>query len=257
MTARFSAAMRNYVANEGPYRKALLGGKIEIYSGSQPASAEAAPTGTLLVTITDASGAHTNEVRATGTVTLTGGASGSVDTLTVDSVALLPAAVPFNTSLSQTASDVADAINNYQTTPEYTAEASGAVITISAPLGLGTTANGYVVASTATTITKTDVNLAGGVDSVNGLNFGPASGGILSKLGSQVWTGVGVATGTAGWFRFTSAVADSGILDSTESEVRMDGAVSTSGQQLNMSSISFATSATQTITAFDITLPTL
>ena len=259
MTARFSAGLRNYVAQNGSYRNAMLGGKIQIYSGSQPSTAEAAPTGTLLVTITNASGAHTNEVRATGTVTLTGGASGSVDTLTVDSVALLPAAVPFNTSLTQTAADVVTAINNNQSIPEYSASSSGAVITIKAPYGHGTAANGLVVATTVTTITKTDVNMGSatsGVDSVNGLSLGSVAAGVLSKLGTETWSGVAAATGTAGWFRFTSAVADSGALDSTESQVRIDGAVSTSGQQLNMSSTAITSSATQTISAFDITLPT-
>lgn len=255
MTVRFSKGFRNHVAQQGSYRSALNGGKIQIYSGSQPSSADDAPTGTLLVTITDASGAHTNEVKATGSVELTGGASGSVDTITVDSVAILPAAVPFNTSLAQTASDVADAINNGQSFPEYTASASGAVITIAAKLGVGTGANSLVVASTVTTITKTDTNMSGGVNSVNGLDFGPVAAGVLTKDASQTWTGVAVATGTAGWFRFTSAVADSGAADSLETEVRMDGAVGTSGQQLNMSSTSFVTSATQTVSSFSITLP--
>lgn len=256
MTTRFSKGFRNHVAQQGSYRSALNGGKIQIYSGSQPSSADDAPTGTLLVTITDASGAHTNEVKATGSVELTGGASGSVDTITVDSVAILPAAVPFNTSLAQTAQDVADAINNGQSFPEYTAEVlSGSTITISAKLGVGTGANGLVVASTVTTITKTDTNMSGGVNSANGLNFGPVAAGVLSKDASQTWTGVAVATGTAGWFRFTSAVADSGALDSVEKEVRLDGAVGTSGQQLNMSSTSFVTSATQTVSSFSITLP--
>jgi hypothetical protein len=259
MTARFSAGLRNYVAQNGSYRNAMLGGVLRIYSGTQPSTAEAAPTGTLLATITDTAGAHTDEVRAQGTVTLTGGASGSVDAITVNGVAILPAAISFNTSLTQTAADVASAINNNQSIPEWSATSSGAVITITAMYGLGATANGYVVATTVTTITKTDVNVGtatAGVTEVNGLDLSSVAAGVLSKNSTQTWSGVASASGTAGWFRFTSAVADSGALDSTETQVRIDGAVSTSGQQLNMSSTSITSAATQTISSFDITLPT-
>lgn len=259
MTARFSAGLRNYVAQNGSYRNAMMGGTLKIYSGVQPATAELAPSGVLLVTITDTSGAHTSEVRARGSVTLTGGASGSVDAITVNGVSILPAAVPFNTSLTQTAADVVTAINDNQSIPEYVASSSGAVITLTAMYGLGTAANGYVVATTVTTITKTDVNMGtttAGVDSVNGLKLASVAAGVLSKATGQTWSGVASATGTAGWFRFTSAVADSGALDSTSTQVRIDGAVSTSGQQLNMSSTSITSAATQTISAFDITLPT-
>lgn len=256
MPARLSAALRNYAASQGSYRHALQGGKIEIYSGSQPSTAEAAPTGTLLCTITDSSGAHTNEVLAVGTIELTGGASGSIDTVTVDGVSLIDAAVPFNSTLTQTAADLAAAINRNSSNPEYTATAASQTVTIRATRGAGASANGLVVASTTTTITKTDSNMSGGVNSANGLKFEIAAAGVLGKRSDQTWTGVAVATGTAGWFRFTGPVADSGALDSTESQIRLDGTISTSGQQLNFSSTSFVSGATQTVTSFNITLPT-
>ena len=69
-------------------------------------------------------------VSATGTVTLTGGAAGSVDSITVDGVNVMFGVVPFNTDLATTAADVATNINTAVTLPEYTATANGAVITI-------------------------------------------------------------------------------------------------------------------------------
>ncbi len=255
MTARISTGLRNFLSESGSLKDALHGGKILVYSGSQPTTADAAPTGTLLCTFTDNSGAHTNEVAATGSVDLTGGASGSVNSLTVDGIALLDASVPFNTSLTQTAADVVTAINASQSNPDYTASSVGAVITITARRGTGSEANGLVVASTTTTITKTDTNMSGGVSSVNGLNFGQSAAGVLSKLASQVWSGTAVANGTAGWFRFVGPIADSGALDSSGVQIRLDGAISTSGQQLNFSSTTFTLSGTQTITTFDITVP--
>lgn len=256
MALRLSAGLRNFVNSGGSLKDALQGGELQIYTGAQPATAEAAVTGTLLATITSASGARTAEVLSTGTVTLSTGASGSVDALTVNSVSIIDAAVPFNTSLTQTAADLATMINNSASSPEYTATSSGAVCTIIAKRGSGAGPNTFVVASTCTTITKVDANMAGGVTAVNGLKFGPSVGGVMPKRSSQTWSGVAGATGTAGWFRFVGAVADAGTLDSTESTFRMDGAISTSGAQLNMSNTTVTSTATQTIASFPVTLPT-
>ena len=255
MALRLSSGLVNYITEHGGLKQALQNGKLLIYSGAQPTTADDAPTGTLLCTITDASGAHTAEVLATGSVTLDTGASGSVDSITVDSVELLDAAVNFNTSLSQTATDVAAAINEAQTDPGYTASAAGAVITITATRGAGADANGLVVTSGATTITTTDANMASGVNPANGLKYGVAAGGVLSKLSGQTWTGVAGATGTAGWFRLVGSVVDSGAADSNETEIRLDGAIATSGAEINMSSTSITSASTQTLTAFSITMP--
>ena len=255
MTLRLSAATRNNLLAGGSVKDTLQGGAILVYTGAQPASAEAAPTGTLLCTITAASAALTNEVLSSGTLTLIG-SSGSVTALTVNSVSVIDAAVPYNTSLTQTAIDLATAINNSASSPEYTATSSGAVITITAKRGTGATPNTYVISPTLTTLTSSVTAFSGGVASANGLKFGGAAAGVLSKHPTQVWSGVAVASGTAGWFRFVGSVADTGTLDSLESQVRVDGAISTSGAQLNMSSTTITSGATQTISSFPLTLPT-
>src|SRR5689334_5422362 len=118
MTLRASSGLRDFLENGGSLKQAFQGGRLKIYSGSQPSSADAAPTGTLLATITDNSGASTAEVRAVGTVTLSGTASGSVTALTVNGLSVIDAAVPFNTSFSQTASDLAAAINAANSVPK-------------------------------------------------------------------------------------------------------------------------------------------
>jgi hypothetical protein len=255
MTLRISTALRNAVLAGGSVKDALNGGKILIYSGAQPTTADAAPTGTLLATITANSLTHTAEVQATGTIALAGTA-GSVDAITVGGVTITDASVPFNTSLTQTAVDLATAINTSASNPEYTATASGSVVTVKAKRGAGATANGLAVSGSLTTMTATYTNLSGGVSAVNGLKFGAAAAGVLPKHATQVWSGTAGSTGTAGWFRFVGAVADSGVIDSSESEIRLDGAISTSGAQLNMSSTTVTSGATQTIASFPITLPT-
>lgn len=255
MALKFSKGILNFVAQNGSWKRALQGGKLLIYSGTQPSTPETAPSGTLLCTFTDASGSHTSETLASGTVTLTGGASGSVDSITVDGVNILPAAVAYNTSLTQTAADVATAINKGLSTPEYTATSSGDVITIKPVRGTGAGANTFAVVSSCTTITSSDANLSGGVTAVNGLEFGSASGGVISKDSDQTWSGAAVASGTAGWFRFVGSVADSGTTDSTESQFRIDGSIAASGADLNMTPTTITSGATQTISTFAITLP--
>lgn len=257
MTLRFSLAARNFLAGVGSFKDAFSNGRVEIYSGSQPATADAAVTGTLLCTITNASGSHTAEVLATGNITLTGGASGSVDTLTVNSVDILGGAVPFNTSLNQTASDVAAKINSFKATTRYTAVAAAAVVNIYALPGAGTVPNGFVVARTTTTLTSSVGNMASGAAPVNGLLYGAQSAAVISKLAAQVWTGVNANSGTAGYYRSYGSVADTGVLDSSATFIREDGAIATSGGELNMTSTSLVSAATTTISAWDRTFPTL
>ena len=99
---------------------------------------------------------------ATATVTLTGGASGSVDMITIGGVNVMSGSVAFTTNLATTATAVAANITAHASTPEYTATAAGAVITISAASAAGSDPNGRAVLVTATTITFTKTNMAGG-----------------------------------------------------------------------------------------------
>jgi hypothetical protein len=256
MTLKYSTAARQFLASYGSLRDAFVNGQIEIFTGAQPATADAAATGTKICTITNASGARTAETLATGTVTLNTGASGSVDTLTVNGVDILGGSVAFNTSLTQTAADVAAKIEARKSSVEYEVTSSGAIITIKALPGTGTASNGFVVASTVTTITKTDANMAGGVDPVNGLLWGDAAAGVVAKLTTQTWSGVNSSTNTAGWYRMYGSVADAGGLDSALIYIREDGAISTSGAELNMANTTLSNTATTTITGWQRTITT-
>ncbi len=79
-----------------------------------------------------------------------------------------------------------------------------------------------------------------------------AASGVLSKS-INTWDGVAVATGTAGYFRYCASTSDAGGTSTTE--IRIQGAVATSGAELNMSSTSITSAATTTIDTFDITMP--
>jgi hypothetical protein len=260
MALVFSTATQNYIAQIGSWKSNFDNGVIDIYSGAQPSAttADLAPTGNLLCTLSLSAGAKTAEVQALGNITLTGGAAGSVDTLTVNGIEIMGSSTPFNTTLTQTALDIANKINRNPKNLLYIASASGAVVTIKAMYGLGTLANGWVVTGTLTTITATYGNMASGVNSINGLSMDVAITGSMNKNPLEVWSGlvIGAGTQTAGWFRFRGAIADDNTLDSTNVKfLRMDGAISTSGANMNMSSTSLTNGVLQTLNTFSFRVP--
>jgi hypothetical protein len=105
-------------------------------------------------------------------------------------------------------------------------------------------------AVTGTLLCTVSVNSTG-----TGVNFDTAaSGATLSKAPAEVWSGVNAATGTATHYRHV-AVGDDGTLSTTQA--RIQGTVGTSGAELNLSSVSLTSGATQTIDYYSVTLPTL
>lgn len=262
MALRFSPALQNFIAEKGSWKDFFDNGSIEIYTGTQPATADLAVTGTLLCTLTSSAGAKTNEIASQGTLTLDSGASGSVDTFTVNSIEIMGSSTAYNTSLTQTAADIALKCNRNPKNHLFHVTSSGAVITITALPGMGTLPNGWVVAATYTTIAGTAANMGAGgaatagVLAVNGLRMDyNAAAGVLTKDTTQTWSGTAVATGTAGYFRYKSAVADAGALDSSAVFMRLDGNIATSGGNMNMSSTSITSGALQTLSTFSFTVP--
>jgi len=256
MALRLSDALRNFIHSEGSLKQAISGGKLKIYTGAQPASANDAVSGSLLVTFTASGGAHTQEVRSSGTFKLSSGSSGSVDTVTVNSIDILGGAVAYNTSLTQTAADVATQINRNPKNLLFNAAGSGQDVIITARPGLGTLPNTWVVNGTTTTLVEgTHVDMASGVNSANGLQCDDAASGVLAKLASQTWQGTAVLGGTAGWWRFEASEDDPETTDSAARYLRLDGNCGTSGANMNMATTTIANGAVQTLSAFQITLP--
>lgn len=104
-------------------------------------------------------------VAGTCTVTLTGGASGSVDSVTINGVEVMSGAVSFTTDLATTATAVAANITAHTSSPNYTAAAVGEVITITAST-TGSASNGATTV-TATTITAVSTDMVNGSDALS------------------------------------------------------------------------------------------
>ena len=78
----------------------------------------------------------------------------------------------------------------------------------------------------------------------NGLNIATATDGVSEKEVAEVWSGVGLADGTAGWFRFHS---NAYVTGASSVAIRMDGLCGITSGELQMSSLTVATGATITI----------
>lgn len=86
----------------------------------------------------------------------------------------------------------------------------------------------------------------------NGLNLDAAVDGVLSKAAAEVWSGVGVADGVAGWFRFYD---NSMVKGASTTAIRIDGAIATSGAEIVMANTTITTAGTSTLDTFNITAP--
>lgn len=85
----------------------------------------------------------------------------------------------------------------------------------------------------------------------DGLKFGTAAAGVITK-NADTWSGLGIATGTAGWWRFYSTEVYQG---SSGTAVRMDGDCGLTNADLIMADLSVTEGGTTTINSFSITIP--
>ena len=255
MALKYSTGLRNYLIGEGSLRKAFEDGQLLIYSGAAPANADDAPNGVFLAKITKASGALAAGARSTPKrykVVIGSHAEGQTFpiALTVDGAG--PTTFTYtNTPDAGDADAVAKAIaqmlNDIPQLRAIAEGASGNLYVQSAIDGLDfTLADAGGGTGTITSITQVEA-----ASSVNSLRFGPAAAGSLAK-NADVWSGVGLANGVAGYFRLVTS-QDTGLLSTTD--IRIQGTISTSGADLNMSSLNIALGATQTIDQFQLTFP--
>lgn len=174
MTIRLSTAVTNQIAMGMGWGDVIKNSIIDVYSGTQPASANDAATGTLLCSFTTSGGALTAETRAAAKVVLAAGASGSVDSIKVGGMELLTvvastgvaAPITYATSLTNTAQLVVNSINASTTNLGFYAVMGGATIGsvtygaanagefyIIAPKNTGTMYNTATFTTASTTLT--------------------------------------------------------------------------------------------------------
>jgi hypothetical protein len=238
-------------------RKAYSDFVIDLYNGTAPASADAAATGSKLCRITVGSGAVTSTMRSVPQVyTLV--AANRTDTNHIHPVITLDGVGPTTNLYTFAAavddSDIHAAINiAYWLETLYPAlqctpyAALSVVVQCKIPgLALVMTDGGGTTA-----LTTTEIHAASRA-SIYTLQFGPPTAGVISKT-SDVWSGVGLIAGVAGYGRLVLPT-DDGTLSTTA--IRAQGAVATSGTEITMSNTTVTVGATSTVDGATITKPT-
>ena len=252
MTLRFSTGARNAQASTLGLQGAFNRGYMEIYTGAQPVNADAAISGTLLGVSSVASGTLTKETRAAGTITITGASSGSINTITVGGLNIIPdgAIAVSGDTTSTLASKLADAINR---NGMMEATVASNVVTVRPRPGSGAVA--AAIAGSLTTVTATYVAVGtavAGVAPVNGLILLPPVAGVISKS-ADVWSFSGLAAGNAGWFRYKSSdTADTGGASTVFP--RIDGICGVGSGDAWLSSLAVSIGSPHTVDIFKFTM---
>jgi hypothetical protein len=96
-----------------------------------------------------------------------------------------------------------------------------------------------------------------GTVSVNGggtgITFDAAAAGVMSKASAETWRFTGLAAGVAGWFRLYEATDTPSATQATKA--RVDGAIGSSGADLNLTNLTIGVGQVNTCDAFTITMP--
>lgn len=260
MALSFSTAIKNQTWNSiaGAVSKtySLNDGRIAIYSGTQPASADAAVTGTLLGTVTKSAGAYSPGVYQTvddeNVCAAQAVTSGVNMTLNGAGAGTLGVGY-FVTISSASTEDLRTAIfritgtgNNDEAIIEYIQGGNNATVY---------TANQFKTVTEVYPLKPTafSSNVKVGYAITNGLALGASTAGVISKHASQTWQFTAVASGTAGWFRWMGDDTDAGSVSTTLP--RIDGRISTAGGggEMILSSLTITSGATTTIDAMSLT----
>ena len=82
----------------------------------------------------------------------------------------------------------------------------------------------------------------------NGINLGTPAGAQIGKAAGEVWSGLNLQTGTAGWMRWYPNSFNSNMgEDSTGTKIRLDGNCGTSGAQMILASVSLTQGVSTTV----------
>jgi len=282
MAKQLSAFAASFLEGRGSWGELLQNGLLMFYTGSQPATADAAATGTACVRFSKAAGAVTKEVLATTIIDFTS-TTGNCTALTIGGLDIIGGAVTYS-SPSALATAVAAAINARRNTVIYSALANANSVTITAPKNSGITLNGLTVAVTVAAGTvainagsSTTLGGAGvtvGVAAANCLSvvYPPVDGVCIKE--ATVWQGIAGSgsgagyigftnaftsgTQTVGWFRWYGSMDDPELTgtptaDSQKQYLRYDGTIGTDITATGGTVVSFG--ATQTQNSFTHSTP--
>jgi hypothetical protein len=264
-----SIGLKNRLLGEESVRDIMRGGQINIYSGLAPSDSNQAVTGTLLVSITRAS-LTTPQAEVVTVTPVIGAASGANWEVTVNGETVV-----FTDAGSPTLADVCTGLANILnvlagsaiTTPpgkiqtaknngKFVAASTGTAVTItSATAGVPIDVSSQVLPGTGsasgaslTAVITTEDQFGISLEPFSELSE-TSAGGLIQMADGEVWSGVGLNDGTAGYFRYV-APGDDGTLSYTQP--RIQGVVATANAPLIIQNVNIYAGATTTADQFQI-----
>lgn len=242
---RDSTALAQYLLQGGSIKQALHGKVIDIYVGSQPASADNAPGALKLMRITYQGNAWSADTAQIDKATLTYGSDGDTYAIVING-----ATYSYTSVAGDDASKVATKLSALVDASIVVSAVANANVIVFRARYAG---ESYTIANTGTTTPGNNVlaNLIANARG-NGLHFGTVTGTTLAKE-AGAWSGVGIADGLAGWCRVKDAADD----DSTSTSwIRRDLAINTANaEMIALQGLNITTGGPNTVTAFSITQP--
>lgn len=256
MAQKYSTGLRNLLEGGMSLREALDDFIVKVFSGTAPSDADQAEGGgTLLCVVTKGSGvvdATELSVAKQASLDITVAGVGATIIVAVNGVDYTYQVQAADDDLRKVARKVAlmlDGIPELQAIAHGTAGGDGKVAVKSSVAGLSfTVAKGSGGGGGTATWTLTDNTIAN--TRSDALQWGTPSNAQMGKP-VEVWSGVNLATGTATWFRLVRP-NDTGSLSTAA--IRIQGSVSTSGAQMNLTNINLVSGATLTIDTAVFTL---
>lgn len=236
MTARFSPGLVSRMLDTAPMSALLAGGFIDIYSGNQPATADAAATGTLLATVYSdgvAAGLNLAQVAVGGVISKLGSQNWSTASCAASGSAgwfrYRAAQDPGAVVAGGTITAAARAAN--QAVIVFTQAGHSQVV-------------GNKILTTGFTVSAYNVN--GTVVAITGTTF--------SVIGDSVAGGAGDTASVIGTYTYSVPTTDTGT-SASATALRIDGAVGTSGAEMNLGSLVFTATAPFVMASAAFTLP--
>jgi hypothetical protein len=254
MAIRRSTALVNALAKGFGVRELLRDGRLYCYVGSQPTTADTAPTTTNLLIYTTQGLAYIDPVKSFATILIGGAATGTLASVKLGGMDfnLLSEAVSYTTSAAVTADAIVANINARQNPLGVTAHRSGDNVILSLPYWIGAQGDSltFAVAVTGSLTATASGVFGGGTTAENGLNMlESVVAGLLTKE-AAIWQATGLAAGNLGWFRFVAGGSTATGVANTD--VRFDGIIATSGGDMTAASLVVELGAVYTITSGSI-----
>jgi hypothetical protein len=259
MAEKFSKALLNEMLAGNPFRKVMADCVMRIFSGTAPATGDLGEAGTLLCTISKASGVVSPGEVSTAkqaTINVTVGTTGQTVIVAingVDHTYTIPIGetgdlrlIGLSVSKMLDQIDAIEAVSNGGAADGHVyirSRVPGLTFTVAKGGGGGGGTATWTIADDVVTNVRCDC-----------LEFDAPTDGVISKPPAEVWSGVNAAPGTATHYRIVKS-DDDGAEDTTKTRPRAQGSISTSGAELNLSSVNLAAGATTTIDSFSLTLP--